>query len=97
MVHYGSYTRISHPPGPEHARPELVGPLLRDQLQVSEEDFWACVNRKTPRGFSVDPADSLPAELVRLLIHRVGVPEIEVKAMSKDAAIARLNAYWNRL
>jgi hypothetical protein len=32
---------------------------------------------------------------VYLLIHRVGVAEDEVAAMSKEQAIARLNAYWN--
>jgi hypothetical protein len=40
------------------------------------------------------PAAALPADLVRMLITRVGLPEAEVAAMSRDQAIARLQQYW---
>ncbi|GAB2686961.1 hypothetical protein GCM10027271_57230 [Saccharopolyspora gloriosae] len=93
-------TRISHPPDRSTYGPSLWAHILRDQLQVSEDDFWACVDRKVlpDRGFPVrSSSESLPAELVRLLVHRAGVPEAEIRTMTKDEAITRLNAYWNGL
>jgi hypothetical protein len=41
------------------------------------------------------PAASIPADLVHLLLHRVGLPEDEVKAMSRDQAISRAQQYWS--
>lgn len=71
--------------------------ILRDQLQVSEPEFWACVRDGTPpeRGVPKPAADALPVGLVHLLINRVGMPESEVMAMSKDQAIARLTQHWD--
>jgi hypothetical protein len=65
-------------------------------LTVSESVFWACANdgTKPPRGAPTAPKDPLPAELVALLINRVGLSEAEVAALSKEEAIARLNEYW---
>jgi hypothetical protein len=37
---------------------------------------------------------SLPADLVHLLISRVGLGEAEVAAMNKEDAVARLQRYW---
>jgi hypothetical protein len=70
--------------------------ILRDQLQVDEEAFWACVRDKTVpgRGTPIPPAGALPAELVHLLLTRVGLSEAEVSAMTREQAIARLHAYW---
>ncbi len=71
--------------------------ILRDQLQVSEVDFWACVRDgiKPDRGTPTSPAEALPAEVVHLLISRVGLAESEVATMSKQDAIARLQRYWS--
>ncbi|WP_246002311.1 hypothetical protein [Allorhizocola rhizosphaerae] len=40
------------------------------------------------------PVGALPADLVHLLINRAGVPEDEVARMSKEDALARLQAFW---
>jgi hypothetical protein len=40
------------------------------------------------------PAEALPAELVHLLISRVGLTDSDVAAMDKNEAVARLNRYW---
>ncbi|MGC4805495.1 hypothetical protein [Micromonospora sp. DT233] len=76
--------------------PALWSHILRDQLQVSEGEFWNCVrDRDLPhRGGPSVPAEALPAELVHLLIARVGLDESTVAAMSKEAAVARLQRYW---
>lgn len=76
--------------------PSLWSHILRDQLQVTEAEFWACVRDgvRPGRGVPESPADALPADLVHLLISRVGLAEAEVAAMSKDEAVARLREYW---
>jgi hypothetical protein len=70
--------------------------ILRDQLQITEAAFWACAqDGVTPhRGLSRPPAKALLADLVHLLISRVGLGEAEVAAMHKEDAIARLQRYW---
>jgi hypothetical protein len=70
--------------------------ILRDQLDVDEPQFWACVQDgvKPARGTPELPAEALPADLVHLLISRVGLDESEVAGMSKDDAVARLQRFW---
>jgi hypothetical protein len=89
-------TRISHPPDRTTYGPSLWSHVLRDKLVVSEEEFWACVRDgiKPDRGVPEAPPEALPAELVHLLITRVGLPEPEVAAMSKAEAVERLSRYW---
>lgn len=89
-------TRISHPVNRNNYGQSLWRHILRDQLQVDEADFWACVHDgvKPPRGLPEPPAAALPADLVHLLISRVGLHEKEVAAMSKQDAVARLQRYW---
>lgn len=89
-------TRISHQPDRTGYGPGLWRHILRDQLQVTEEEFWACVQDSTSpdRGAPRRPSGGLPAELVHLLITKVGLDETDVAAMSKDQAVARLQQYW---
>lgn len=89
-------TRISHPVDRSDYGPRLWRHILRDQLDIDEAGFWACVrDGVTPdRGAPTRPAAALPAELVYLLISKVGLSEPEVAAMSKDDAVARLRRYW---
>jgi hypothetical protein len=89
-------TRISHPADRSGYGPSLWSHILRDQLQVTEQEFWVCVreNIKPGRGVPELPAAALPADLVHMLIARVGLPEADVAAMSKDQAVVRLQQYW---
>jgi hypothetical protein len=63
---------------------------------VDEATFWACVHDdvKPDRGVPELPPEALPADLVFMLISRVGLDEMTVAAMSKDEAVARLQKYW---
>lgn len=100
-------TRISHPDTSGPAAPDLpdrtdygrslFAHILRDQLAVSVEEFWACVSDGVipARGGPVPLPASIPADLVHLLIYRVGLHEEEVRAMSRDQAIARAQHYWS--
>jgi len=90
-------TRVSHGSGSVDD-PNLVAAILRDQLRVSEEDFYRCVRhgvlppRPQPPSPEI-PADTLDAKLVRNLIRRVGMTQQEVAALGRDEAIARWQAY----
>ena len=46
------------------------------------------------RGTPTRSSPALPADLVALLISRVGLKDQDVAAMTKDEAIARLQRYW---
>lgn len=89
-------TRISHPPDRTTYGSGLWSHILRDQIGVTEEEFWACVRDgvKPDRGVPEAPSEALPAELVDLLLVRVGLADAEVAAMTKAEAVARLDRYW---
>jgi hypothetical protein len=89
-------TRISHPPDRSTYGPGLWHHILRDQLAVDEAVFWACLSDGTrpERGRPGSPRDSLPAGLVSVLLHQVGLLESEVALLTRDEAIARVNDFW---
>jgi hypothetical protein len=70
--------------------------ILRDQLDVDQATFWACVQdgEKPDRGAPEPPPEALPADLVHLLLTKVRLSEADVAAMSKEEAIARMQQYW---
>jgi hypothetical protein len=90
-------TRISHPPGRTTYGKSLWSHILRDQLDVTDAEFWACVRDKVKpdRGKPALPAEALPADLVHLLITRLGLREAEIATMNKADAIARMQEYWS--
>ncbi|WP_240957598.1 cytotoxic translational repressor of toxin-antitoxin stability system [Streptomyces barkulensis] len=89
-------TRISHPVDRTVYGAGLWGHILRDQLDVTEDEFWDCVldGRLPDRGVPAVPKEALPADLVYLLIHRVGLAEETVAEMTMDEAVTRLQRYW---
>lgn len=89
-------TRISHPPDRTDYGPSIWKHVLRDQLHASEAEFWRCVQDgvRPERGRPPRNPAALPAELVHLLISRVGLDESVVAAMTKDEAIHALQRYW---
>jgi hypothetical protein len=89
-------TRISHPVDRSDYGPSLWAHILRQQLVVTEDAFWDCVqNGVMPArgGPATEPA-SLPAELAWLLHNKVGLSETEVAALTKEQAIERLSRFW---
>lgn len=94
------HTRVSHGAG-SIDDPRLVAAILRDQLQVTEADFHACVVDGTlpPRPATPPPqvpTQGLDAKLVRNLIKKVGLTQTEVAAMSKEEAVAAWTDYLVR-
>lgn len=90
-------TRISHPPNRQTYGPSMWAHILRDQLQVSEGEFWACVReKKVPQRSRVKPTTpSIPSAVVAQLLSH-GVEESEVRLMSRAEAIERLNLIWSQ-
>jgi hypothetical protein len=90
-------TRISRPLKETYG-PTLWKAILRDQLEVTEDGFWACVKEgvRPDRGHDVDlPPNALPAQVVYQLIHHAGVAEDEVAQMTLQQAMGALHAYWS--
>lgn len=89
-------TRTSHPVNRTTYGVNLWKHILRDQLDIDEPRFWAGVldGVKPDRGTPEPPAEALPAELIQLLISRVGLGESEVAGMRKEDAVARLRRFW---
>ncbi len=89
-------TRISRPPDRSNYGASMWAHILRDQLAVDEASFWACVNDGVApdRGGAKERADTIPLEVVQLLLNRVGMSETEVGKLSRAEAIARLNQFW---
>lgn len=91
------YTRVSHGSG-EYRDPGLIAVIFREQLKVSEEDFWRCVEHGVlpPRPQPDEPErppDALDAKLVRNLLRKVGLRQEEVAQMTKTEATAAWNGY----
>lgn len=85
------YTRISHGKGQIHD-PDLFAHILRDQLSINEEQFWAAVDhgkkpiRQTPPPIQMSGA--LDAKLVRNLITKVKVNPIQLEGITQQEAIS---------
>jgi hypothetical protein len=90
-------TRVSHGSG-QINDPKLIAAIYRDQLAVSEESFWRCVEDGVlpprPEPPSAAPeGEALDAKLVRNLIRRVGLSEAEIATFTKAEAVRRWEKY----
>jgi hypothetical protein len=90
------YTRISHPVDRTDYGPSIWSHILRDQLAVTAEEFWACIedgvlpDRQGPQAVG----ETIPAGVVRALIAEAHIPEAEVRAMTKAEAVQRLAQFY---
>lgn len=87
------YTRVSHPVDRSDCGVSMWSHILRDQLEVSLGDFWACVNNGRPpnRGQLPDRrSEAIPVGVVTTLVNVFRLPEDEVRAMTRAEAIQRL-------
>lgn len=89
-------TRISRPVDRTAYGASLWSEILKNQLEVTADEFWACVREgSTPdRGAPEAPASALPLELVVLLTKTAKIPEATVAAMTKEEAVQAMNEYW---
>lgn len=93
-------TRISRPANTDTYGPGLWSHVLDDQLCVSEEEFWECVDDgKVPdRGAAsnAEPQNVLPASLAYQLVHTLGLSDAEVAVMTLEEAVERMQEHWSR-
>ena len=93
------YTRISHGSG-QLDDAKLIGEILRNQLGVTEEDFYRCVEKgilpPRPQTIPESSAEDLDASLVRNLIRKAGLSQKEVAKMSKAQAVEAWNEYLSK-
>jgi hypothetical protein len=93
-------TRVSRPANTDAYGPSLWGHILDDQLAVTADEFWDCVDNGTVPGRArtapaVPPA-ALPAGLVYQLVHTLGLGADEVEGMTQEEAVQRLTAHWSQ-
>lgn len=90
------FTRISHGTGQLNDS-KLIGEIFRNQLGVSEEDFYRCVEKgilpPRPQTIPEISVEGLDATLVRNLIRKVGLSQSQVAKMSKAQAVETWNKY----
>ncbi|MDQ6795362.1 MAG: cytotoxic translational repressor of toxin-antitoxin stability system [Chloroflexota bacterium] len=74
---------------------DLFKHILRDQLRVTEDQFWDVVRggKKESAKAPALQAATIPGWLVQRLILTVGLPEDVVHAMTVDEAYAAWEAY----
>lgn len=92
-------TRISKPQDKSRTYGKsLWNSILRDQLDVTEQVFWDCVQHKIlPQRGTPEPApESIPVDLYHLLTAKAGLGDAQVRAMTRDQAIAAATEYWSR-
>ncbi len=89
-------TRISRPPDRTNYGSGIWSHILRDQLKVSPDEFWQCVDNGVPpqRSRTAAPDHAIPTEVLFLLKRRVGLSEGQLAEMTAEAAIERLQQYW---
>lgn len=85
------YTRVSHGAGQTDDL-NLVAKILRDDLRVTEEDFWNCVDNGVlpprPQPPSATPAvEAIDASLLRNLIRKVEMTPQQLEGLTKDQAV----------
>jgi hypothetical protein len=90
-------TKVSHDERAEIG-PDLFHRILRDQLRVTEDQFWAVVRGR----FSADaelltPIEPIPGWLVTRLVFTVGLSEENVAPMTVEEAQAAWIEYQTRL
>ena len=71
--------------------------ILRDQLDVTEDEFWTCAtDRQRPdrSPAPAEPENAPPLGLVVALQRELGLSEDEFKKITKDDAVARPNEHW---
>jgi len=90
------YTRISHPPDKTTYGAAIWNHILNDQLQVTNDEFWNCVRHQNlpNRTPTIPPETAIPVAVIRALTTDVGIPEAEIRNLTKAQAIARLAEFY---
>lgn len=84
------FTKVSHGHGQIHDR-GLFEHILREQLCIDEDQFWAAVDRGVqptrPSHTPTNAEGALDAKLVRNLLTKVKIAPSQLVGMSRDEAL----------
>lgn len=80
--------------------PKLWAQILKDQLEVSEAQFWECVNDGTrparlPATVEIPDKEPIPLGVAEKLVRLVGLDPVDIENLTRDQAVARLNQFWS--
>lgn len=91
-------TRISHPVDRSDYGPSIWKHILRDQLEVTHEEFWACVRQGIlpQRGEPIAEIDSIPLWALRILRDEVHMSERDLKKLSAAEAAQAVADFYAR-
>ncbi|MDP3209330.1 MAG: cytotoxic translational repressor of toxin-antitoxin stability system [Rhodoglobus sp.] len=91
-------TRISKPVDRTTYSASMWSAILRDQLKVTNAEFWDCVQNKSlpDRGGTVAVSNprALPLHLLNELIERLGMAPEEAIELTLDEALQHIARYW---
>ncbi len=91
-------TRISRPANTDMYGKRMWSHILDDQLHVTADDFWKCVDNKNPpnRTPATERPDAvvLPANLAYQLVHTLQLTNEEVAGLTLEEAVRRMTEYW---
>jgi hypothetical protein len=79
--------------------PGRLKAILRNQLQVSEGDFWTALESKEPVARPSEPPGeeaTLAAYLVRVLKDELHLSEREIAALSPEEAQRLVHQHWSQ-
>jgi hypothetical protein len=76
----------------------MAAHILRDQLEVTVAEFWACAddNVVPGRGIPVPEIETMPLGLLIVLRDQMHLSEAELRGLSKEEAIRRATEFWSR-
>jgi len=93
-------TRISRPANPQACGRSLWSHILDDQLQVTVDEFWDCVDtRQAPRRLreTSEPVGALlPAGLAYRLVTTLHMATEEIQALSLEEAVRLATEHRNQ-
>ena len=91
-------TRISRPANTDTYGKSLWSHILDDQLHVTDEEFWECVDNKNPpdRAPVIEKPDVvvLPASLAYQLVHTLQLTNEQIAELTLEEAVQRMTEYW---
>ena len=90
--------RISRPANNDTYGDSLWSHVLTEQLQVSAEEFWNCVDNGNPPARTPTPgpasATVLPASLAHHLVHTLHLTSEEIGELTLEEAVQRMTDFW---
>lgn len=91
-------TRISRPANTDTYGKSLWSHILDDQLHVTDEEFWECVDNNNPpdRAPVTEKPDVvvLPASLAYQLVHTLQLTNEQIAELTLEEAVQRMTEYW---